>query len=114
MFFKDFKGNGFPQKKGKDSANVATANSATTVSQSEFNALVVMVSELVNKGSSTYFHETGATPTSFVNQEPSNFVPLQGNVGTAGNSSHKSLGHGTIQFGDLKLNATYVPSSQRI
>ena len=109
-FFKDFKGNGFPQKKGKDSANVATAASATTVSQSEFNALVSMVNELVNKGNSTYFHDTGATPTSFVNQKPSNFVPLQGNVGTAGNNSHESLGHGTIQFGDLKLNATYVPS----
>lgn len=109
-FFKDFQGNGFPQKKGKHSANVATAAPSINVSQSEFYALVAKVNELVNKGSSIYFHDTGATPTSFVNQKPSDFVPLEGNVGTAGANSHESLGHGTIQFGDLKLTATYVPS----
>jgi hypothetical protein len=106
-FFKDFHGKGFPPKGEKQKKN-RSANAAVSIS--EFNALVSMVKELVNKGSSTYFHDTGATPTSFVNQKPSNFVPLQGNVGTAGNNSHESLGHGTIQFGDLKLNATYVPS----
>jgi len=106
-FFKDFHGKGFPPKGEKQKKN-RSANAAVPIS--EFNALISMVKELVNKGSSTYFHDTGATPTSFVNQKPSNFVQLQGNVGTAGNNSHESLGHGTIQFGDLKLNATYVPS----
>jgi hypothetical protein len=109
-FFKDFHGKGFPPKgerqKMKKSANVAESG----VSNESFQALVALVQELANKQSQNYFHDSGATPTSFVNHKPSAFVPLQGHVGTAGNDGHKSLGHGTIQFGDLKLNATYVPS----
>ena len=115
--FKDFKGTGFPpkavngQSNGRYSSQANAAESMNSgVSAEQFQALVALVKNLANKEGQNYFHDTGATPTSFVNVKPKEFTPNPGKVGTAGVSSYNTLGTGTIKFGNIKLDATFVPS----
>jgi len=63
-----------------------------------------------NKPSEEYFYDTGATPTSFVKDKPINFHPRIGSVQTANGISAKTLGHGTLKFGEILVQATYAPT----
>lgn len=106
-FFKEFKDSGFPRKETKKS----TKSNANSV---ELNELVALLTEAIkNKATEQYFHDTGCTPTSFTSNKPINFFTKPGSVGTAGGTIFRTLGEGTIKFGDLKMTATYCPDFTR-
>lgn len=62
-----------------------------------------------NKTGKNYF-DTGCTPTSFVSDKPINFMATKGTVQTASGSKIATLGSGKIKFGEMSVDATYVPS----
>jgi hypothetical protein len=107
-YFKDYKESGFPKRYSKDKRQANLANLSEDNLQALISAVVHNLNS--NKSGKQYFYDTGATPTSFVNEKPADFVPIQGKVGTAGSTSHETLGVGKIKFGELQLDATYVPS----
>lgn len=65
-----------------------------------------------NKEGKNYF-DTGCTPTSFVKDRPLNIIQKKSAVLTASGSKVPTLGKGTVKFGEIVVDATYVPSFQK-
>jgi hypothetical protein len=70
-----------------------------------------------NKGKSDYscplILDTGATPLSFVKDEPADLVRIPGKVKVAEGSTVESKGIGKIKFGDIEIDAAWVPQLER-
>lgn len=69
-----------------------------------------------NKQESHYsqlFFDTGATPVSFVKDKPTHLIPEKGLVKVANGTSIRSKGTGKVRFGEIEINAIWVPDFQK-
>ena len=69
----------------------------------------VIAAAAENKNGKLYF-DSACTPTSFVKEMPLNFKAKKGVVSTASGAKITTLGSGKVKFGELTVDATYVPS----
>jgi hypothetical protein len=93
----------YGDKPGWDKLNNASSNSAEGSVESG-NKPLSQYSSL------RFVYDTGATPKSFVTDMPNKFTHSKGIVSTANGSIIPTLGVGKIKFGNLEVDATYVPS----